>query len=76
MCAWAEEDNQQTAERGLDRALDSEPCREGALHGLGHWHLSYPERTATIIDQWLAGQPRISPELRPYATSGRAGCVL
>jgi hypothetical protein len=56
--------------------LESEPCREGALHGLGHWHLSYPDRTAAIIEAWLSRQPRISPELRRYAMNARAGCVL
>jgi hypothetical protein len=56
--------------------IESEPCREGALHGLGHWHRSYPERVAGTIDAWLAGSPRISPELRRYANSARAGCVL
>jgi len=56
--------------------LESEPCREGALHGLGHWHLSHPERTAAIVDQWLATGPAISTDLRRYAASARAGCVL
>lgn len=56
--------------------LESEACREGALHGLGHWHRAHPVRTARIIDEWLAGGPRISPELRTYALSARSGCVL
>jgi len=56
--------------------LDSEPCREGALHGLGHWHRAYPERTSDIIEAWLDEEPSISPELRRYATSARGGCVL
>ncbi|MDP8922996.1 MAG: hypothetical protein M3O34_09005 [Chloroflexota bacterium] len=56
--------------------LESEPCREGALHGLGHWRRAYPERTAAIIDEWLDGEPRISPELRRYAMAARSGCVL
>jgi hypothetical protein len=56
--------------------IESEPCREGALHGLGHWGLNHPERVAEIIDRWLATAPCISPELRRYADSARAGCVL
>jgi hypothetical protein len=56
--------------------LESEPCREGALHGLGHWHRAYPDRTTTIIDEWLKGEPCISPDLRQYAMSARSGCVL
>jgi hypothetical protein len=56
--------------------LDSEPCREGALHGLGHWHLTHPDRAAAIVDEWLATGPAISADLRQYAASARAGCVL
>jgi len=55
--------------------LESEPCREGALHGLGHWHHTYPERTTAIVDVWLQEQPRISSELHRYALSARSGCV-
>lgn len=56
--------------------LESEPCREGALHGLGHWHLEYPERTKAIIDRCLAERPAISPELYAYAWQARAGQIL
>ena len=72
--------------RGIDDAilhvmartlrLESEACRESALHGLGHWHRAHPDRTTRIIDGWLAGAPRISPELRQYALGARRGCVL
>lgn len=55
--------------------LESEACREGALHGLGHWRRAHPDRTTTIIDEWLAGDPIISPELRQYALSARGGCI-
>jgi hypothetical protein len=55
--------------------LESEPCREGALHGLGHWHLNHPGPTEAIIEAWLASQPRASPELLQYASNARAGCV-
>lgn len=56
--------------------LESEPCREGALHGLGHWCLEYPERTREVIDRWLAERPAISPEIFAYAHLARAGRVL
>lgn len=56
--------------------LESEPCREAALHGLGHWHLRYPEQAAAIIRDWLAGRPAISPELHRYALQAATGCVL
>ena len=56
--------------------LDSEACREGALHGLGHWCRRHPERVPAIVDAWLAESPSISPELHSYALSARTGCVL
>lgn len=55
--------------------LESEPCREGALHGLGHWHGAHPGRTETIIDVWLSEGPTVSPELRAYAGYARGGCI-
>lgn len=56
--------------------IDSDPCREGALHGLSHWHLTYPKKTATIIDLFLRrhGQP-LRPELVEYAKAARDGAV-
>ncbi len=33
--------------------LESDACRESALHGLGHWHAAYPQRVETIIDSFL-----------------------
>lgn len=55
--------------------VESEACREGALHGLGHWHRAHPERTEAIIDCWLIEGPAISAELRAYAGYARGGCV-
>jgi hypothetical protein len=56
--------------------LPSTACREGALHGLGHWHLNYPGQVERIIDDFLARTPQVGPELREYAMSARGGCVL
>jgi hypothetical protein len=56
--------------------LESDACRESALHGLGHWQRHYPELVTTHIDDFLENQPRLRPELRQYALSARAGCVL
>jgi hypothetical protein len=64
----------QVMERTL--RLESEPCREGALHGLGHWRAAHPERVTAIVDAWLGEEPAISSELRQYAMSARSGCVL
>ena len=56
--------------------LDADPCREGALHGLGHWAGHDPARVAGIIEKFLAANPALRPELLAYARSARAGCVL
>jgi hypothetical protein len=56
--------------------LKSDACRENALHGLGHWHFVYPERVEKIIDAFLKANPNIRKELKQYALSARAGCVL
>ena len=56
--------------------LDSDACREGALHGLGHWAMYYPKRVAAIIDEFLKKNPDLRPELRNYALGARTGCVL
>ncbi len=56
--------------------LESEACREGALHGLGHWQRHYPGRVEAIIDEWLSEAPHVSPELRQYAEAARRCCVL
>lgn len=58
-------------------ALDHEACREGALHGLGHWHFAYPERVETVIDEFLqAHAERLSLALAAYARAARRGAVL
>jgi hypothetical protein len=56
--------------------IASTACREGALHGLGHWHLNYPGQVEAIIDEFLAGTPGIGPELLAYAQAARVGGVL
>lgn len=54
--------------------LDSIACQESALHGLGHWHISYPKRCESIVDGFLS--TKISrEELRDYAEAARMGCV-
>jgi hypothetical protein len=56
--------------------LPSDACREGAIHGLGHWMQYYPDDVIATIDAFLARTPDLRPELRRYALSARAGCVL
>jgi hypothetical protein len=56
--------------------LDSIACQESALHGLGHWHLYYPQRVEEIIDTFLENQRGIREELQTYAMSAYDGCVL
>lgn len=47
--------------------LSSEACRESALHGLGHWHLHYPEEVRQIVDGFLGRGPALSTALWEYA---------
>lgn len=63
-----------TLERILN--LNHDACTESALHGLGHWHLNYPEEATRIIDEFLASNPDIRQELRTYALQARIGRVL
>lgn len=56
-------------------ALNSNACREGALHGLGHWKMYYPTEVEQIIDAFLRRENRLHPELQRYALSARSGCV-
>lgn len=57
-------------------ALDSDACRESALHGLGHWSADYPERCLKIIDRFLQAQgERLRPEMRRYAQAAGSGCI-
>ena len=56
--------------------LDSDACRESALHGLGHWRYVYPQEVQAIIDAWLARQQEVSEELKAYAFAARRGRVL
>jgi hypothetical protein len=56
--------------------LESDACRESALHGLGHWYHSYPERVGTIVDAFLARGAVVRDALRQYALAARRGHVL
>ena len=57
-------------------ALDAIACQESALHGLGHWHGTYPGEVETIVDRFVASHAAARPELLAYARSARTGCVL
>jgi len=52
--------------------LQSLACQESALHGLGHWHVGYPEFVERVIDGF---EPRVSAELKKYAANARIGHV-
>lgn len=55
--------------------LDSDACRESALHGLGHWSLYVGEQVRGVIDDWLSRHPEIRPELKKYAQRARRGHI-
>jgi len=56
--------------------LDSIPCRESALHGLGHWQHQYPERVGEIIDRFSMTRPDLPEKLRQYMMNAYVGYVL
>ena len=56
--------------------LDSIPCRESALHGLGHWQPAYPARVGEIIDRFSMRQPDLPEKLRAYMLNAYTGYVL
>jgi hypothetical protein len=55
--------------------LDSLPCQESALHGLGHWQHGQEKRVHAIIDKFLEDFPHINADLRSYALAARQGMV-
>jgi Leucine-rich repeat (LRR) protein len=57
--------------------LDSDACRESALHGLGHAaEYGYADRVAVIIDRFLSNNRQIRSELKNYAIDARVGYIL
>jgi hypothetical protein len=52
--------------------LDSLPCLESALHGLGHWQHCYPTRVEQIIDTFI---PILPAEIARYAVNAQMGMV-
>lgn len=55
--------------------LDNPMCQYSALHGLGHAHRAFPERTAGIIDRWVTRHTEADARLREYAQDARKGAV-
>ena len=56
--------------------LDSIPCRESALHGLGHWQHAYPQRVGEIIDRFSMTRPELPEKLQSYMMAAYTGYVL
>lgn len=50
-------------------------CQESALHGLGHWHISYSTEIRLIVTDFLEKSSSMRSELRSYAKAAKAGCV-
>jgi hypothetical protein len=60
-------------------AIPNDACRESALHGIGHLRGDCPEyetQISVIIDEFLAQNPDLRPELVAYAECARQGNVL
>lgn len=56
--------------------IESIPCQESALHGLGHWVRHDAVSVAAIIDAYLDAGPELPAELGRYARAARGGCIL
>jgi len=56
--------------------IESIPCQESALHGLGHWARLYPGQVTGIIDRFLNAHHALPDALKSYAMSAYRGCVL
>lgn len=55
--------------------IDNIACNESALHGLGHLAMSHRALTSPPINEFLR-RKNLPPEIREYATTAKAGCVL
>lgn len=55
--------------------IPHDACRESALHGIGHWVKTIPD-VAQLVDEFLAANPTLRPELAAYAEKARRGEVL
>ncbi len=51
--------------------LPSVACQESALHGLGHWGLSYQKRCQGVISKFMQEHRDLRPELQNYALRAR-----
>lgn len=56
--------------------IESEACRESALHGLGEWHCYYPDQVHTTVDKFIWKHRKIRTALRNYAYAAMHGDVL
>lgn len=55
--------------------LQSDPCSESALHGLGHWTLVLPRHTQPIIAEFIERDSTVRPELLRYAQAAYDSAV-
>ena len=53
-------------------SLENIACKESALHGLGHWHVGYPDIVKNIIQK---AQPALPEVLKNYAEQAMSGSV-
>ncbi|MEU6429897.1 hypothetical protein ABZ860_28750 [Microbispora sp. NPDC046973] len=62
----------------MQETLSSEnvACVESALHGLGHWHITYLDVTESIVREFLRQRPTIGASLDDYARAAMRGRVL
>ena len=56
--------------------FDSSPCRESALHGLGHSQHAYPEQVGEIINRFSMRFRDLPKKLELYMVNVFTGYVL
>ncbi len=56
--------------------LPSIACQESALHGLGHWGLSYPGRCQGIISTFIQRHTNVRGDLLRYAERAKEGNIV
>jgi hypothetical protein len=57
-------------------SLSNVAVLEGALHGLGHFHMGYEKEVPEIIRNFLKSRPDLPEALRAYANHAATGDIL
>ena len=61
---------------GRQLQFASIPCRESALHGLGHWQHAYPAQVGEIINRFSMRFQDLPKKLEEYMVNAFTGYIL